>query len=34
MSLWDKFFLAGIIGTFLFFAVSVGWLSQDARRKD
>ncbi len=31
MDLWDKLFLAGILGTFLVFAVTVGWLTWENR---
>ncbi len=33
MDLWDKLFLAGILGTFLVFGLTVAWLTWESRRK-
>lgn len=33
MDLWDKLFLAGILGTFLVFGLTVAWLTWESRGK-
>lgn len=33
MDLWDKLFLAGIVGTFVVFGLTLAWVSWESRRK-